>query len=108
MKKDVQLWVNGLCETEYELAIDEYMKKHGVWKRLRTCTAEVCETENYYVLRSYNTIVAVINKASDTLVDLLRYVYGYTSTSAQHIRKFSQDYGKGKWRCSKELRWYAI
>ncbi len=63
------------------------------WKRLRYCAAEVCETETYYILRSYNTIVAVIDKGTHVLFDALRVVYGYTTTSAQHIIKFAHDYG---------------
>ena len=52
---------------------------------------------NYYVLKSYNTFIACIHKSSDILFDGLRIVYGYTSTSGQHIRKFSKDYGKAKY-----------
>ena len=57
----------------------------------------------YYVLRSYNTIVAAIDVSNDTLYDFLRYVYGYTSTSAQHIAKFSCDYG-----CTKHLTYREV
>lgn len=60
--------------------------------RLRTCTAWVYETENFYLLLSYNTIIAAIEKSTKTLHDFLRYVYGYTPTSAQHISKFRNDY----------------
>ena len=77
-------------------------------RRLRSCNAAVIETENYYILRSYNTLVAAIDKTSDTLYDFLRYVYGFTSTSAQHIRKFEQDYCKGTWSCAAEYRYYDI
>ena len=64
-------------------------------KRLRTCQATVYAYENekgrVYILKSYNTIVAAIG-ASGRCYDFLRYVYGYTATSAQHISKFFKDY----------------
>ena len=76
-------------------------------KRLRYCSAYVYDTGNYYVLQSYNTIIAIIDKNTDTLYDFLRYVYGFTSTSAQHISKFEKDYCKGKWNCEYRYTWRA-
>lgn len=87
---------------------DEIYGYKGLPIRLRYCTAEVYETANLYVLRSYNTIIAAIDKRTDTLYDFLRYVYGFTSTSAQHIAKFRHDYGAGKWGVSYEKRYYHI
>ena len=72
-------------------------KKPVKGKRLRSCTAWVFETEDYYILKSYETYVAIILKSADVMFDALRIVYGYTATSAQHIAKFSHDYGAGKW-----------
>ena len=64
-------------------------------KRLRNCKATVhaydTEKGRVYVLESYNTIVAAVD-ASGKCYDFLRYVYGYTATSAQHISKFFKDY----------------
>ena len=87
----------------------------GDFKRLRSCSAEVAPVMDaetgelmYYVLRSYRTIVAAIDVSNDTLYDFLRYVYGYTSTSAQHISKFSKDYGAGKWGCAHRLTYYSV
>ena len=60
--------------------------------RLHYCNAVVYATKNYFLLRSYRTTVAVINRNSGEAADVLRGVYGYTATSAQHIRKFFQDY----------------
>lgn len=53
----------------------------SVGKRLRSCQAYVYETPSFYVLRSYNTVVAIIEKKTDTCYDFLRDVYGYTITS---------------------------
>lgn len=77
-------------------------------QRLRSCSAWVYETANYYILRSYSTIIACIDKRTDTLCDFLRLVYGYTATSAQHISKFSKDYGYGKWGCANRITWKDI
>ena len=77
-------------------------------KRLRHSAAWVHETDDFYFLRSYDTIVAFIDKSTDTLYDVLRYVYGYTATSAQHISKFDHDYGAGKWGCARRLTYYPI
>lgn len=60
--------------------------------RLRACNAVVWETEHWYLLQSYATFVAAIDKETGIMYDFLRYVYGYTATSAQHIAKFAADY----------------
>ena len=104
MKKSEQNAINEKCEREYKDAMTELSHEicnaYGVdVKQLRTCSADVYTTTNYFILRSYNTIVAVINRNTDTLYDVLRIVYGYTATSAQHIAKFNQDYCQGKWNC---------
>lgn len=78
------------------------------WKQLRSCSAEVANVGCFWVLKSYSTVIAIIDYATDTLYDFLRYVYGYTSTSAQHISKFSKDYGLGKWGCANVLRYYPV
>ena len=70
-----------------------------ICKRLRTCQAWVYETQNYYLLKSYDTLIACIRKDNDTMCDVLRTEYGYTSTSCQHIAKFRKDYGHGRWGC---------
>ena len=68
-------------------------------KRLRNCTAyywEVCNNNGeklYTVLQSYRTVIAIINWKEWKCVDFLRYVYGFTSTSCQHISKFFHDCG---------------
>lgn len=77
-------------------------------KRLRSCQAYVYETPSFYVLRSYSTVVAIIDKSSDICYDFLRGVYGYTNTSAQHISKFDKDYGRGKWGCKERVTYCEI
>ena len=92
MKKSEQFKINN----EVLIAIIEL----GTYKgsvinkvRLNKCKAYVKETENYYLLFSYNTFVAFINKRESICYDILRLVHGYTSTSAQHIAKFRKIYG---------------
>ena len=66
--------------------------ENDVVYRLRHCTAWIYETDNFYILRSYNTYIACIEKATGYASDVLRNVYGYTATSAQHVSKFFKDY----------------
>ena len=80
----------------------------SVGKRLRSCQAYVYETPGFYVLRSYNTVVAIIEKSSDICYDFLRGVYGYTSTSAQHISKFDKDYGCGAYGCKERVTYREV
>ena len=64
-------------------------------KPLRSCSATTFDLVDdttgevlYHVLRSYSTIVAFVDTRTNTMYNVLRYVYGYTATSAQHIAKF--------------------
>lgn len=110
MKKSVMVEINNEALSAWEQAKKAWVNKpwDTYGKRLRSCTARVYETNDYYFLESYDTIVAFIDKSTDTLYDVLRYVYGYTSTSAQHISKFDHDYGTAKWGCAKRLTYYPI
>lgn len=107
MTKQEKEKMNKEIEREWEKASSEYNTEYPINTnhRLRSCTAWVYETSNYYFLTSYGTIVAFIDKETDTCYDVLRLVYGFTSTSAQHIAKFRSDYGKGKCGCVYEYRY---
>ena len=107
MRKNEQLNINATCIDAWNKAKEQLGTEYNVY-RLRTCSARVLETQDYYFLKSYNTIIAFIDKESDTLYDVLRYVYGYTSTSAHHIEKFNSDFGKGLYRCHTEYRYYEV
>ena len=114
MKKSEQLVINEQVLT----LVNDFNTTNnytGNFKRLRSCSAEVAPVIDaktgellYYVLRSYRTIVAAIDVRTDTLYDFLRYVYGYTSTSAQHIAKFDKDYGSGKWGCANRVTYREV
>ena len=109
MNKKLQIMANN----EVLAAIGRYNEeiKHctlGKGKRLRTCNAYVYETPSFYVLRSYNTVVAIIEKSTDTCYDFLRGVYGYTHTSAQHISKFDKDYSRSKFGCDERVTYRDV
>ena len=110
MKKSEQLAINAKV-LEYLQVYNDWVDSRNVfprWERLRSCSAEVAKIGNWYVLRSYHTIIAIIDTQTDTLIDFLRYVYGYTSTSAQHIAKFDHDYGMGQWGCDNRLTYREV
>ena len=105
MKKSEQKVINSIVEKElenFETEVDEQIGLKG-WHKFRSCSAEYAETETYYVLCSYNTIVAIVNKKNGRCIDFLRKVYGDTATSAQHISKFFSEFGHGKWRSENEI-----
>ena len=109
MKKSEQEKINNLCVSVWDECMQEATDYGLKYKgKLRSCTAQILETPNFYVLQSYNTLIACIDKREDALIDILRYVYGYTATSAKHIAKFRQDYGRGMWGCIKEYRYYNV
>ena len=88
-------------------ALNEYENNYSNMEkvaRLRTCNASVYENERYIALVSYTTTVAFIDKREQKAYDILRLVYGYTATSAQHIAKFFNDYARGY----EQYRYYDI
>ena len=119
MKKEEQKAINTTCELMQEHAFHElqavnsrnsyvypwYSLESRAWKRLRSMSAYVLETEHYYFLCSYHTIIAFIVKETDECIDVLRLVYGYTATSAKHVSAFDHDYGRDKWGCKARLTW---
>lgn len=109
MKKEKQLEVNEIVEFEINF-INEYFREcsYGEKRNLRSCSACVYVSNRFYILQSYNTIIASIDRETDTLYDFLRYVYGYTATSAQHISKFEKDYCAGKWNCAERYTWRNV
>lgn len=93
MKKEQQISMNNYVLKNYDVFRDTIANDFLNWEKLRSCSASVAETDDFFILKSYNTIVAFINKYTGQKFDFLRYVFGYTATSAQHIAKFFSDYG---------------
>ena len=94
MKKTVQKSINENVLAVYDnVIVNNYGHpdvKGSVWeiKQLYHCQAWIIHTDEGYYLKSYNTIIAYTPGYYDIVYDFLRYVYGYTATSAQHISKF--------------------
>lgn len=92
MKKQEQLSINSKIELDMDKFNDVFCNmpedKMPPNIRLYHCQAWTQDFEGFTILWSYNTAVAVYDKSTDTLYDILRGVYGYTATSAQHIAKF--------------------
>lgn len=107
MKKNEQMKINALCVAYSKLAAKDAERWHGDFVRLHKCSAAVCRTNDFEILRSYNTIVAMYHIKSGILIDILRREYGYTATSAQHIAKFrkimTQRYGS-----CEMMRYYPV
>lgn len=108
MKKAEQITINAIIESTIDEVNAELSVEMPLFYAFRKCNASVAETKHFYILRSYNTIVAVIDKRTNALYDFLRLTYGYTATSAQHIAKFSKEYGRSYWGCEKIYRYYSV
>ena len=102
MTRREQLIINDYCEREIPIVESELANIVSV-KRLRTCNSYVYETDSYYILKSYSTFVAFIRKKDFEFFDILRKVYGFTSTSAQHIAKFKTDYNAASCQIWREV-----
>ena len=100
MAKKEQIADNAIIE-QYIDDLNAEISVYGLeyCGRLRSCQANIYTTKHFIVLRSYNTIVAAVYhrtvEAAPVFIDFLRLVYGYSSTSAQHIAKFKHDYYNG-------------
>lgn len=91
MKKAEQKIINDFCMEKWAEAY-EYIGKHDYHiKPFRKCSAELIVSDRYIFLRSYRTLISVYDVDRNCVFDCLRYMYGYTSTSAQHISKFYHD-----------------
>lgn len=96
MKKQEQRQINEYVEQAFDrfvTYIDKCLPVSSADKKqLRSCSAKTYTVGHYVILQSYATPVAFIDKSTGELFDVLRLVYGYTATSAQHIAKFAQDF----------------
>ena len=102
MTRQEQLIINDYCEREI-FKVGAELGKVLTVGRLRKCQAYVYETTSYYLLKSYCTFVAFTRKSDGECFDILRNVYGYTATSAQHIAKFKNDYNAVSYQTWREV-----
>lgn len=99
--KDNEVWEAVSKILENKINAGDYSAK----QRLRSCTAYKYyfkrEGTPYEIvaLQSYSTVVAMayIYDKRIRVHDFLRIVYGYTSTSAQHIAKFRNEMRDKAW-----------
>lgn len=104
MKKAEQINTNKIVISNLTDALRELRESTNTRKaRLDTCQAYTEETAHFIILTSYNTVVAVYSKLTECVYDALRYVYGYTATSALHIAKFTK-----KCRAVEVDRYYPV
>lgn len=102
-KKEKQAEINKKALVGMELWDQGVVVSRG---RLNYCNAFIVELDNNCLaLTSYGTLVAVFDRSTGFFFDVLRYTYGYTSTSAQHIAKF-RNMLRG--RIHGEFRYYPI
>lgn len=97
------MFENSKCLYEYGQAIEAEINGES---NLFKCKAKVIYTDRYMLLKSYNTIVAVYNSRTKTLYDVLRFTYGYTATSVQHIAKFKKYLIEHGFRVENFYRYY--
>jgi hypothetical protein len=102
-RKEIQKQENMLVEKAWKVAKQVWFSQSidvDESKRLNSCQAYWYKTGGYIFLRSYNTVVAFIDN-NGNMYDVLRLVYGYTTTSAKHISKFRSMFRHGSehtWR----------
>ena len=84
---------NRICD--YDPYFNKFYPKEYPYKSrpFRKCSATVHYNSDGVFLKSYDTYIAFIPTGKKFCVDFLRYVYGFTATSSQHIRKFAEDFG---------------
>lgn len=90
-KKEIQKIENEMVENAWEKAEKFWIKGRKEVNRLNYCQAWVYQSSGYRFLVSYKTIVAFIDD-SGNMFDVLRFMYGYTATSAMHIAKFRNKF----------------
>jgi len=96
-QREEQRKENEIVKSFYEEFEKKYRGKYLLAKsnQLRSCQAYVYHFENFEILKSYNTVIAIYDRANNKTYDFLRYVYGFTMTSAHQISKFISDYVLG-------------
>ena len=100
---------------------DNFLKINNCeeYKRLYSCRASYRKIYDEdgckcYELKSYHTVIALtlITPTHIFFIDFLRYAYGYTATSAQHISKFFKLMSRTQnaWKSKEEVyyRYYPV
>lgn len=106
MKKAEQQIINAKVE-EFVERFNANSETWSVAKQLRSCQAKVYIYDSFYILQSYGTIVAAIDRDTGIGYDFLRYVYRYTAASAKHISAFFHDYSRSGYYPETVYTWRA-
>lgn len=110
MKKNEQIEVNTYIENIIN-DIKALLRTRDTpikWNKLYHCNATWAALGDWFILRSYSTIVAAYNVNTYELFDFLRLAYGYTATSAQHIAKFRNFCRRETGYEGYSYRWYQV
>lgn len=102
MKKSEQIAINERC-IEHEFFANNQLNlvQNPNWKQIRKCQAWYTTTDDYYILKSYNTIVAAIFKPTKVCYNFMRHSFDFTTladsnnpgfTTTQHVHKFMKEY----------------
>lgn len=89
MKKAEQEAMNAYAIEQWVSLESDYANAVGAG-RLASCQAWLYTASGVTFLMSYSTVVACHNHITGEFFDMLRFAYGYTATSAQHIAKFKR------------------
>ena len=90
-KKDIQQATNITCLVNWQEAMTELQLDKPLAKSIGS-NMIMYETVNFYILQSYNTLVACVEKSTGDAFNMLRYTWAEWEkmwiTSTQHINKF--------------------
>ena len=107
-----------------EIIIKSYSDEgKGIVQKFKRMTTNVCEYAGYrlygcnafvrirygaIILYSYQTPIAVLDTENKICYECLRPIYGYTSTSNQHISKFKKYLIEKIPQLYDELTFYSV
>ena len=96
-KKEEQILTNEAAVNLFDIAVST-ITENSPRLNLDYCNAEMIFSEDYVILKSYETLIACYNKRLAIFCDVLRYKYTttnkngdivhYSRTSIQHINRF--------------------
>lgn len=102
--KAVQVEINKIALTGMKLWEEAHQFKNR--EKLGNAYAEIWYLDNNCIaLMSCGTFVAIIDKGTGFLYDLLRYMHHYTPTCAKHIAKFRTKFSD---YIIQEYRYYPV
>lgn len=96
-KKEEQIMTNEAAVNLFDIAVST-ITANSPWMNLDYCNAEMIFTDDYVILKSYETLIACYNKRLSIFCDVLRNEYTttnkngdivhYSRTSIKQINRF--------------------